>query len=69
MCTAKIKGGFGVRRLDILSSALLGTRSWHFVEERGALWHCVIKSKYEDEEGGWSTYEVGGVYGVCVEIH
>ena len=45
VCIAKIGGGLGVRRLDILNRALLGEWNWRYAEERVALWHCVIKSK------------------------
>ena len=64
VCSSKVGGGLGVRRLDYLNKALLGKWNWRYVGERGALWHNVINRRYGEEEGGWRTCEVGGAYGV-----
>ena len=55
ICSDKRKGGLSVKCLSKLNRALLGKWSWHFVEEREALWHQVINRRYEVEEGGWCT--------------
>ena len=63
ICLDKRKGGLSVRCLSKLNRALLGKWSWHFVEERGALWHQVINRKYEVEEGGVVYLRIkGGVW-------
>lgn len=44
----------------------MGKRNWWYIEEREASWHRVIKSKYEDEEGGCRSCDVDGAHGVGV---
>ncbi|RVW17395.1 Transposon TX1 uncharacterized 149 kDa protein [Vitis vinifera] len=44
--------------------ALLGKWSWRFANERKTLWNQVIRGKYGEERGGWSTCEARKAYGV-----
>ena len=57
VCLDKRKGGLGVKSLVTLNRALLGKWSWRFANERKALWNQVIRGKYGEQRGGWSSCE------------
>ena len=46
VCTQKEKGGLGIRKIDLLSKALLGKRIWRFAFEKDVLWKKVIGVKH-----------------------
>ncbi|RVW70862.1 putative ribonuclease H protein [Vitis vinifera] len=60
----KRKGGLGVKSLRTFNRALLSKWSWRFANERKALWNQVIRRKYGEERGGWSSCEAREAYGV-----
>ena len=64
VCLSKKKGGLGIKSPSTLNKALLCKWNWLFVNEREALWNQVIKGKYEEERGGWCSWEVREAYGV-----
>ena len=64
VCLSKKKGGLGVKCLSTLNKALLCKWNWRFINERGALWNQVIRGKYEEERGGWCSWEVREAYGI-----
>jgi hypothetical protein len=66
ICTPKMTGGLGVRRMVPFNRALLGKWLWRFATERDALWRKVVDVKYDSLSGGWCSKEVGGPYGVGV---
>ena len=47
----------------------MGKWLWRYATEREALWHKIIKAKYEDQDGGWCSKEVSGPYGVGLWKH
>ena len=57
-------GHLGVRCLSVMSKALLYKWSWHFANEKEALWKQVISQKYGEDEGGWLSHKVRDRYGV-----
>ena len=64
VCLDKRKGRLGFKSLATLNRALLGKWSWRFANERKTLWNQVIRGKYGEERGGWSTCEARKAYGV-----
>ena len=64
MCEDKSKGGLGVKSLGSFNKALLGKWAWCFANEKKALWNQVIRRKYGEERGGWSSCEAREAYGV-----
>ncbi|WKA06987.1 hypothetical protein VitviT2T_024859 [Vitis vinifera] len=64
VCLNKKKGGLGVKNLSILNKALLAKWNWRFANEREALWNQVIRGKYGEERGGWSSREVREAHGL-----
>ncbi|RVX06966.1 putative ribonuclease H protein [Vitis vinifera] len=60
VCLEKDNGGLGVKSLSILNKALLCKWSWRFAMEREAFWNQVIRGKYGEEQGGWSSKEARG---------
>ncbi|RVW35300.1 putative ribonuclease H protein [Vitis vinifera] len=64
VCLSKKKGGLGVKNLSILNKALLAKWNWRFANEREALWNQVIRGKYGEERGGWSSREVREAHGL-----
>ncbi|RVX12604.1 Transposon TX1 uncharacterized 149 kDa protein [Vitis vinifera] len=60
VCLEKDKGGLGVKSISILNKALLCKWSWRFAMEREAFWNKVIRGKYGEEQGGWSSKEARG---------
>ena len=63
------QGGLGIRSLVALNKALLGKWNWKFAIERNSLWKQVIIDKYGEEEGGWCSKEVRGLWCGIVESH
>jgi hypothetical protein len=61
--------GLGIRNVHKFNQALMGKWLWRYVTEREALWHKIIKAKYEDQDGGWCSKEVSGPYGVGLWKH
>ena len=55
----KHKGGLEIGNLIIRNKSLLVKWLWRFPREGDMLWHKVIRSKYEMEEGGWMLCEAG----------
>jgi hypothetical protein len=47
----------------------MGKWLWRYATETEALWHKIIKAKYEDQDGGWGSKEVSGPYGVGLWKH
>ena len=64
VCTAKKKGGLGLRRFSILNKALLCKWCWRFATERDSLWRKVICSKFGEDFGGWCSGDINGGFGV-----
>ena len=64
VCLSKKKGGLKVKCLSILNKALLSEWNWRFANEREALWNQVIRRKYGEDRGGWSSQEVREAHGV-----
>ncbi|CBI31907.3 unnamed protein product, partial [Vitis vinifera] len=64
VCLEKCNGGLGVKSLSILNKTLLCKWSWRFAIEREAFWNQVIRGKYGEEQGGWSSKEAKGGGGV-----
>ena len=64
VCTEKKKGGLGLRRFSILNKALLCKWCWRFANERESLWRKVIRSKFGEDYGGWSSGDIKGGFGV-----
>ena len=64
VCLYKRKGGLGVKSLRTFNRALLSKWSWRFANERKALWNQVIRRKYGEERGGWSSCEAREAYGI-----
>ena len=64
VCSAKQKGGLGVRNLALLNKTLLCKWSWRFAVEKEALWRQVICGKYGEEVGSWRSCDVRGSNGV-----
>ncbi|RVX19138.1 putative ribonuclease H protein [Vitis vinifera] len=69
VCLEKCNGGLGVKSLSILNKALLYKWSWRFAIEREAFWNQVIRGKYGEEQGGWSSKEArGGMVWGCGKL-
>ena len=64
VCTEKKKGGLGLRRFSILNKALMCKWCWRFANERDSLWRKVIRSKFGEDYGGWSSGDIKGGFGV-----
>ena len=57
-------GGLSVKNLSILNKALIIKWSWWYASEKEAWWVEVIKRKYGEEEGRWSSHFPRENYGV-----
>ena len=66
VCADKEKGGLGLRKLALLSKALLGKWIWRFACDKENLWKHVISVKYGQEGLGWRTNKANGMFGVGV---
>ena len=66
VCTHKVNGGLGIRKIDLLNKALLSKWIWRFAFEEDILWKKVIGVKYGEEGLGWRTNEARGAFGVGV---
>ena len=66
VCTAKLNGGLGLRRIATLNRALLGKWIWRFACEKDNLWKQVITTKYGQEDHGWRSKKASGAAGVGV---
>ncbi|RVX10222.1 LINE-1 reverse transcriptase-like [Vitis vinifera] len=66
VCTHKVNGGLGIRKIDLLNKALLSKWIWRFAFEEDILWKKVIGVKYGQEGLGWRTNEARGAFGVGV---
>ena len=64
VCKDKSIGGLGVKSLGLFNKALLGKWAWRFANEKKALWNQVIRRKYREEKGGWTSCEIREAYGV-----
>ena len=64
VCVDKRKGGLGVKSLRTFNKALLSKWAWHFANERKALWNQVIRRKYKEERGEWSSYQASSASAV-----
>ena len=53
-----------MRRFSILNKALLCKWCWRFANERDSLWRKVIRSKFGEDYGGWSSGDINGGFGV-----
>jgi hypothetical protein len=69
ICRPLRAGGLGIRNVHKFNQALMGKWLWRYATEREALWHKIIKAKYEDQDGGWCSKEVSGPYGVGLWKH
>ena len=63
MCTPKVNGGLGIRKLTTFNKALLGKWLWRFGVEESRLWRRVVALKFGEEWGGWSSKRGRGVHG------
>ena len=50
--------------VDFLPSTLLCKWCWRFANERDSLWRKVIRSKFGEGFGGWSSGDINGGFGV-----
>ncbi|RVX01036.1 hypothetical protein CK203_022884 [Vitis vinifera] len=66
VCEDKEKGGLGMRKLTLLNKVLLGKWILRFACDKEALWKQVFLAKYGQEDFGWRTKKVVGVFGVGV---
>ncbi|RVW14277.1 Transposon TX1 uncharacterized 149 kDa protein [Vitis vinifera] len=66
VCTEKLNGGLGLRRIATLNRALLGKWTWRFACEKDNLWKQVISTKYGQEEHGWRAKKASGAAGVGI---
>ncbi|RVW47197.1 putative ribonuclease H protein [Vitis vinifera] len=66
VCTDKVKGGLGIRKLTLLNKALLGKWIWRYACDKDNLWKQVIKAKYGQEDFGWRPKKAMGAVGVGV---
>ncbi|KAJ9693798.1 hypothetical protein PVL29_009659 [Vitis rotundifolia] len=66
VCSEKLNGGLGLRRIATLNRALLGKWIWRFACEKDNLWKQVISTKYGQEDHGWRPKKVNGAAGVGV---
>ena len=60
VCTDKVKGGLGIRKITLLNKALLGKWIWRYAGEKNILWRQVIKVKYGQEDFGWRPKKAMG---------
>ena len=58
ICKDKKHGRFGLRHLEELNQALLGKWLWRFSLEKESFRGKVIRGKFGEVEGGWTTKEV-----------
>ena len=66
VCTDKVKGGLGIRKITLLNKALLGKWIWRYACDKDNLWKQVIKAKYGQEDFGWRPKKAMGAVGVGV---
>ena len=66
ICKDKKHGGLGLRHLEGLNQALLGTWLWRFSLERESFWRRVIRGKFGEVEKGWTTREVKDSFGLSL---
>ena len=45
-------GGLGIRKLDVLNSALLGNSLWRYANEQDSLLRKIIQGKFGEVVGG-----------------
>ena len=64
ICSKRRNRGLGVKNLSILNNALLSEWSWRYAREKDAWSVEVIRRKYGEEEGGWSSCFPRKSYGV-----
>ena len=57
ICKDKNHGGLGLRHLEGLNQALLGKWLWKFSLKRESFWRRVIRGKFGEVEGVWTTRE------------
>jgi hypothetical protein len=69
VCCPLRAGGLGIWNISKFNQALMGKWLWRYATEREALWHKIIKAKYEDQDGGWCSKVVSGPYGVGLWKH
>lgn len=55
--------GLGVHKIITFNQALLGKWLWRFRVEQEHFWHTIIKKKYGEFQGDWSTTVVRRPYG------
>jgi hypothetical protein len=68
VCHPLRAGGLGIRNVLKFNEALLGKWLWRYATESEALW-CIIKEKYEEQDGGWCSKEVSRPFGVGLWKH
>jgi hypothetical protein len=69
VCRPLRAGGLCIQNVLKLNKALLGKWLWRYATESEALWHKIIKEKYEEQDGGWCSKEVFGPFGVGLWKH
>jgi hypothetical protein len=70
VCCPLRAGGLGIRNVYKFNQALMGKWLWRYATEREALWHKIIKAKYEDQDGGVVFKGgVGSLWCGVVEAH
>ena len=69
ICQPSRATGLGIWNVHKFNQALIGKWLWSYAIESEALWHKIIKAKYEDQDGGWCSKEVSGPYGVGLWKH
>ena len=66
VCTAKRKGGIGIKSFSNMNKALLSKWSWRFANDRNSLWRRAIRCKFGESSGGWHTCDLRGGYGTSL---
>ena len=66
VCTAKWKGGIGIKSFSNMNKALLSKWSWRFANDRKSLWRSAIRCKFGESSGGWHTCDLRGGYGTSL---
>ena len=69
LCSPIQNGGLGIRRVAVLSQALLGKWLWRYATEPMSLWRRVIDSKYGSQWGGWDSNRTQDSHGVSLWKH
>lgn len=62
VCTPKVFGGAGLRRLEAMNKAMLCKWLWRFAHEPSSLWREVVAAKFGNANG-WELAVPRGPFG------